>query len=127
MARQRFGPNPRKLVPNGFEARVEAKLLMDKILLNPGLRTIRSPNNTPKKTGQLIGSTRVIAARWIGFTLMGSLVVGVEYARFQEFRHPTKALYALRAINLASRKLQDDISGTDVLKKLGLRVGRQSA
>jgi hypothetical protein len=123
MTLRTIGPDPRNLVPNDKRARIEAKLLLDQVLLVPGLRLARDPATTPKETGQLIGSIRVSPARWKGDTLEGALVVGVEYGRFQEFRHPEKARYLQRAITAAQRALGKRLEGNAVLASLGLRAG----
>lgn len=116
-----FGPDPRKLVPSDKQARIEAKLLLDQVLLVPGLRLARDSATTPKRTGRLIGSIRATPARWRGDALEGALTVGVEYGRFQEFRHPTRARYLERVIAAARRALAKRIGGNDVLANLGRR------
>lgn len=108
-----------RVVPDENEIRRRVRLLLNRAML-VGLSYARQPANTPKLTGQLIRSITITKAVPKGGDLEATMLAGVEYARRQEYEHPTKSLYLLRAIQRAQSQLESDLG--DAKNIIGVQV-----
>ncbi len=95
----------RKVIPTPDATILRIKAMMTRAMLR-GLNLARRPTNTPKLTGQLIRGISVTPVTRSGQELRSTMIATVEYARRQEFEHPTKSHYLLRGIQRAADDLE---------------------
>ena len=113
-------------VPDPIEARKRLVALVNRQLADPGLRIAKSEENTPRDTGELIRSIRVVPAQTVGNAVTGALLVGVDYGKYQELKHHSKADYLKRAAEEVMRRIREDMEGDLILERLGARaIGRR--